>query len=269
MDIMQNDSDRILDQCIQIQETFDIVELGAGDASKTIHLLKRALERGIADHYFPIDISENVIGHLHNTLPSQLPGMTIEGLAGEYFHMLEELNEHSTKPRLVLFLGASIGNMLPDEAAAFCKELHTYLNDGDMLLIGFDLKKDPKRILAAYNDAAGITKEFNLNLLRRINRELGGNFDTSKFEHYPVYDPGTGSCKSYLISTEKQFVTLGDGTGFYFDKGEPVYMEVSQKYSLKDIELMATATGFESPGYFSDREKLFVDALWKISPTIF
>lgn len=264
MNIMQTESDRILDQCIGVHKLFDIVELGAGDASKTVHLLRRAYERGIADRYFPIDISGNVIGFLNETLPEKIPGMVIEGLAGEYFHMLEELSQKSSKPKLILFLGATIGNMLPDEAVTFCKELHSYLNEGDMLLIGFDLKKEPRKILDAYNDAAGVTREFNLNLLHRINRELGGNFDTSKFEHYPIYDPGTGSCKSYLISKEKHFVSLDDNTTFSFDRNEPIYMEVSQKYSARDINLLAKETGFEALNTFSDTGKLFVDALWKV-----
>lgn len=264
MEIMQLESDYILNVCRQLHDSFDIVELGAGDASKTIHLLKRAFEKGVADHYFPIDISDNVVQYLHATLPGKIPGMHVEGLAGEYFQMLEELNSKRNKPKLILFLGATIGNMLPDEAMAFCKELHTYLNEGDMLLIGFDLKKDPKMILDAYNDAAGVTREFNLNLLRRINRELGGNFKVDKFEHYPVYDPGTGSCKSYLVSKEKQFVSLDDHTTFSFERHEPIYMEVSQKYSPKEINLLAKESGFDFVSSFFDRKKRFVDTLWKI-----
>ncbi|MFA6059388.1 MAG: L-histidine N(alpha)-methyltransferase [Taibaiella sp.] len=264
MEIMLLESEYILNVCRQLHDSFDIVELGAGDASKTIHLLKRAFEKGVADHYFPIDISANVIQYLNTTLPEKIPGMEVEGLAGEYFQMLEALNNRRNKPKLVLFMGATIGNMLPDEALVFCKELHAYLNEGDMLLIGFDLKKDPKRILDAYNDAAGITREFNLNLLRRINRELGSNFNVEKFEHYPIYDPGTGSCKSYLISKEKQLVSLDDGTTFSFEKHEPIYMEVSQKYNQKEITLLAKESGFESVSSFFDRKKLFVDTLWKV-----
>jgi dimethylhistidine N-methyltransferase len=264
MEIMQLESDYILNVCRQLHGSFDIVELGAGDASKTIHLLKRAFEKGVADHYFPIDISTNVIEYLNTTLPEKIPGMIVEGLAGEYFQMLETLSSKSNKPKLILFLGATIGNMLPHEANAFCKELHTHLNEGDMLLIGFDLKKDPKTILDAYDDAAGITREFNFNLLRRINRELGGNFNVEKFEHYPVYDPGTGSCKSYLISKERQVVSLDDHTTFSFEKHEPIYMEVSQKYNPKEINLLAKETGFDTVSSFFDRKKLFVDTLWKV-----
>lgn len=264
MEILTTQSDAILDTCLQHHRKVDLVELGAGDASKTLHLLRRAFERGITDHYYPIDISAHAIRFLNRSLPEQIPGIVVEGLAGEYFQMLEVLNRKRSHPKLILFLGATIGNMLPEEAVSFCKELQTHLHEGDMLLVGFDLKKDPGTILNAYHDAAGITRAFNLNLLHRINGELGGNFDTDKFGHYPVYDPGTGSCKSYLISTEKQIVTLDDDTTFSFEKNEPVYMEVSQKYTPDDINLLAKETGFVSLGHYADQEGLFVDTLWKV-----
>ncbi|WP_240432966.1 L-histidine N(alpha)-methyltransferase [Taibaiella koreensis] len=263
LEILQRQSNAILGSCLQFHRQFDIVELGAGDASKSLYLLEQALQRGISYHYYPIDISGNVIGYLETSLPGKLPGMTTRGFTGEYFHMLEELNRYSKGPKLVLFLGATIGNMQPEEAFHFCRELHTYLNEGDLLLIGFDLKKDPATILAAYNDAAGITRDFNLNLLARINRELEGNFDLKKFRHYPVYDPGTGACKSYLISTEAQVVTLGD-TRISFEKDEAIYMEVSQKYDMGQIEQMARKSGFTPIQHFYDRERNFLDTLWTV-----
>ncbi len=264
LEILSQQSARILDICRQYSSHFDIVELGAGDASKSIHLLRQALQQEISNHYYPVDISASMIGHLQQAIPSKLPGMHTEGLAGEYFDMLEQLNHKNKGPKLVLFLGATIGNMLPEEAFYFCKELHTYLNEGDLLLIGFDLKKDPATILDAYNDAAGITREFNLNLLRRINRELGGNFVVDQFSHYPVYDPGTGACKSYLISKKQQKVSINGSITFSFEKDEAIYMEVSQKYDLNQIGQMAKKAGFEPLHNFFDQERLFTDALWKV-----
>jgi L-histidine Nalpha-methyltransferase len=264
-EILIEQSDEILATCLSFNRHFDIVELGAGDASKSVHLLQKALERHISHRYHPIDISENVISYLEETLPARLPGMHIEGYTGEYFHMLEQLNKDCKGPKLVLFLGATIGNMLPEEATYFCKELHTYLKEGDLLLIGFDLKKDPATILSAYNDAAGITKAFNLNLLHRINRELGGNFRVDQFSHYPVYDPGTGACKSYLISKADQNVSIDGGVTFSFAKDEAIYMEVSQKYDLKQIVQMAQHTGFAPVAHFFDRQRLYVDTLWAVS----
>lgn len=265
-EILAQQSDQILDACLRYKAHFDIIELGAGDASKSVYLLERALQRNISHRYYPVDISENTIAYLQQLLPERLPGMHTEGFAGEYFEMLAQVNAISKAPKLVLFLGATIGNMLPEEAAYFCKELRTYLNEGDLLLIGFDLKKDPKTILDAYNDAAGVTKAFNLNLLHRINRELGGNFNVDQFSHYPVYDPGTGACKSYLISKQKQDVRIEGNIVFSFEKDEAIYMEVSQKYDLKQIVQMARNAGFEPVTHFFDQRRLFVDTLWKVPP---
>jgi uncharacterized SAM-dependent methyltransferase len=131
-------------------------------------------------------------------------------------------------------------------------------------MTGFDLKKHPQIILNAYNDAAGITRDFNLNLLQRINDELGANFDLTKFDHYPTYDPGTGACKSYLVSLEDQQVRVGSQT-FNFATHEPVYMEISQKYSLAETDVLAMHSGFKPVANFFDQKNWFVDCLWLVS----
>ncbi|HEX3934446.1 MAG TPA: L-histidine N(alpha)-methyltransferase, partial [Puia sp.] len=120
-------------------------------------------------------------------------------------------------------------------------------------------------ILDAYNDRQGITRAFNLNLLRRINRELDADFDLEQFEHYPVYDPGTGACKSYLISRIAQDVHIGDKT-ISFRESEPTHMEISQKFSLEETELMAVQAGFEPIATFFDSKKWFADVLWQRQP---
>ena len=137
------------------------------------------------------------------------------------------------------------------------------LRPGDMLLTGFDLKKHPGMILSAYNDAAGITRAFNLNLLERINRELDADFDVNKFEHFPTYDPGTGSCKSYLVSLEAHEVHIGDAVTVSFQEHEALYMEISQKYSIQDIAQLATVAGFEATHSFFDSRHWFTDCLWE------
>lgn len=263
-EILSTQSQKIAQQCADLHPHFDLVELGAGDASKTTYLLDAALQLKCCQRYFPIDISESMIEHLNWALPPKFPGLHVKGLAGEYFPMLEHLKSKRAQPKLVLFLGASIGNMLPDEALAFCQSLRTFLNPGDLLLIGFDLKKNPQIILDAYNDRGGLTRDFNHNLLHRINRELGANFNTSYFKHYPVYDPGTGSCKSYLISTRSQSVVLSDGTEFSFDKDEAIYMEVSQKYSKNEIDQLGLSAGYEAIQSYFDQQRWFVDVLWRV-----
>lgn len=264
-EILREKSRDILQACTTTQPTFDIVELGAGDASKTIYLLQEALQLQCSQQYFPIDISASMIDQLNSSLPAQLAGMQVNGLSGEYFPMLAQVQADRPTPKLVLFLGATVGNLSPAEALAFFRDLYTYLNTGDYVLIGFDLKKNPQTILNAYNDKGGHTRAFNLNLLERINHELGGNFNLANFIHYPVYDPFTGACKSYLISTRSQQVTLDDGTTFDFAKDEPIYMEVSQKYSEAEITQMGREAGYEPIETFFDRQELFADVLWQKS----
>ncbi|MFS8082391.1 MAG: L-histidine N(alpha)-methyltransferase, partial [Ginsengibacter sp.] len=164
--------------------------------------------------------------------------------------------------RLILFTGANIGNFNPDEAIEFLKLLNAKMSDGDCLLIGADLRKDPKAILAAYNDAEGFSAAFALNLLHRINRELKGNFKVGNFYHYPVYDPGTGGCKSYLISSEDQEVIVSEKR-IEFEKNEPLFIEISQKYSLKELDTMAGKSGFKAISRFLDSREYFTDVIWQ------
>jgi L-histidine N-alpha-methyltransferase len=242
---------------------FNLVELGAGDASKSVHLFSRLMELQAGFTYYPIDISSNVISQLQQKLPVQLPGMQVHGLSGEYFQMLSQAALANGLPKFVLFLGSNIGNFLPEQTDDFCRELRAHLNTGDLLLSGFDLKKDPATILAAYNDKAGITRQFNINLLRRINQELEADFMVDDFLHYPVYDPQTGSCKSFLVSTKAQKVSVGKGYSFEFDKYEAIFMEISQKYTLRQIEDFANRNGFRPVRHFFDSKGWFVDSLWE------
>jgi len=242
-------------------DDFDLIELGAGNAMKSTFLLKYLLEHKADFTYLPIDISANVIAYLSATLPQTLPGLQVTGLNGEYFDMLEKSSAMSNKRKVVLFLGSNIGNMSIIEAGAFLKRLRDHLNPGDMLLVGMDLKKNPKTILAAYNDKGGITKRFNINLLGRINRELGAGFITTQFEHYPTYDPETGACKSYLVSMVDQQVRIGDET-IRFLKDECIFMEISQKFTIAQTDQIANNNGFKPVTRFFDQKKWFTDVIW-------
>ncbi|MBW8687462.1 L-histidine N(alpha)-methyltransferase [Chitinophaga rhizophila] len=261
MEILQEQSALICETILAHTNRFDVVELGAGDATKSIHLLRELLNTGKDFTYYPVDISGNVISQLEQSLPAQLPALKVHGLHGEYFDMLQKANVLSAKNKVILCMGGNIGNFTPPEARKFCRRLRSYLQPGDLLMIGFDLKKHPQIILDAYNDAAGITRSFNLNLLHRINRELGANFDIARFDHYATYDPGTGACKSYLVSLEEQDVTIGSQT-FHFGLHESIYMEISQKYDLESAEQLGTQSGFETVGNFFDKKKWFVDTMW-------
>jgi dimethylhistidine N-methyltransferase len=261
MEIFTNHTAELAKEITADGDAFDLIELGAGDASKSSHLLSYLMDKKANFTYLPIDISANVISYLNVTLPVTLPGIKITGLQGEYFHMLKRAASISNNRKVVMFLGSNVGNMPVAEAEIFCRELRNNLSPGDMVLVGVDLKKNPKTVLAAYNDKGGITKKFNLNLLERINRELQGNFNINQFDHYPTYDPESGSCKSYLISLTNQHVKIGEET-ISFKKDEYIYMEISQKYTVEQINHMAKVAGFNPLNQVFDSKNWFVDAIW-------
>lgn len=264
MDIISGQSQEIAEVIAGKASPFDLIELGAGDATKSIHLLKQLIARNLEFSYLPVDISANVISQLENDLPAKLPALNIKGFNGDYLDMLGKAASASDRRKVVLFMGANIGNMDADGALEFCRKLKRLLAKGDMLIIGFDLKKDPNQILAAYDDALGITRDFNLNLLKRINRELGGDFNLDNFGHYATYDPESGACKSFLISLKDQHVHIGDTETIHFSKNEHIFMEISQKYSLEETDVLAMRSGFHCRKHFFDKNKYFVDAVWLV-----
>jgi L-histidine Nalpha-methyltransferase len=264
LDIFRNKTAEIAD-CIKAhQEPFDLIELGAGDAMKSTYLLEYLSEKGNDFTYMPIDISGNILSVLKNNLKNKLLDMDVLPLEGEYFQMLEKAMTLSSRRKVILFLGGNIGNMNNKEAEGFCKELHRLLNPEDIVLIGFDLKKNPYTVLNAYSDQSGITAQFNLNLLSRINRELGGDFTIEKFQHYESYDPITGACRSFLISLAEQEVRVA-GKMITFKENEVIDMEVSQKFSKPDIEELAKKSGFTITGEISDSKNWFVDSIWMVN----
>ncbi|MGV3704335.1 MAG: L-histidine N(alpha)-methyltransferase [Arcticibacter sp.] len=244
------------------KSNFDLIELGAGDASKSFYLLKCLMSNDLDFTYIPIDISSNIINMLNAEIPERLPGIRVEGIQGDYFEALKKAAAMSGRPKLIMFLGGNIGNMSPDEAQAFCVRLRQHLSPGDLVLMGYDLKKDPWVIFNAYNDQAGITEKFNLNLLSRINRDLGGDFILSQFHHYENYDPETGACKSYLISKTDQTVTI-DGHSFSFRENEYIFTETSHKYTEGEIEVFASASGFAPVLTIKDSKNWFSDVIWR------
>ena len=246
---------------------FQLIEFGAGDGTKTKVLLRYFWEQSSGLTYVPIDISANIIYELTNDLRETLPGLKVQGICNDYFKAFDELAsaEDPNLRKVVLFLGANIGNFDQTESIEFLQRIAHHLSPGDLLMIGFDLKKDPRRILNAYFDEGEVTKSFKLNLLRRINNELGANFNTELFQYFPVYHPAEGSILSYLVSTTDQEVYLEaiDHT-VHFDAWETIYMERSQKYSEKDIQLLAEKTGFGVVRSFFDSQHYFTDSLWAV-----
>lgn len=244
---------------------FDLVELGAGDGFKTKVLLRHFLDAGRNFRYLPIDISKNVLKTLAQALKKELPTLEVLPGEGEYFRVLESLKEIGTCPKVVLFLGANIGNLSPENAQRFLRELNKSLHPGDMVLIGFDLKKDPQIIQNAYDDPAGITAAFNLNLLRRMNRELSADFQMDQFKHWETYNPITGETRSYIVSKSDQDVHFKSlNKTFHFDAWEAIEVELSLKYSIKEIDNLAAQTQFAPIHKFQDQQGYFVNVLWKV-----
>jgi dimethylhistidine N-methyltransferase len=239
----------------------DIYELGAGDGTKTRILLKNLKNHGLDFHYFPIDISSSVLAELVENLSSEFERETIQPIQGTYFETLEKINRKGKRKKLVLFLGSNIGNLLHPEAIKFLSRLEDCLYYGDQVMIGFDLVKDPKTILRAYDDPQKVTSRFNKNLLVRINRELNGNFKLDRFEHQAVYNPESGTCSSYLISLEDQVVEVSDEI-FSFYKWETIHTEISQKYTHKVINWLAEKSGLKSVANFRDSQAFFADYLF-------
>ena len=246
-------------------ESFNLVELGAGDGRKTSVLLEHFLRKNFTFQYIPIDISEASMQGLTDLLNKKFPELTSTGLVAEYFDGIKWLNHMNSQRNMVLFLGSNLGNFDKAHSRAFLHNLWNTLNNGDFAVIGFDLKKDIDLMLKAYNDAEGVTAKFNLNLLRRINRELGGGFDLNKFQFHSSYDVFTGAMESYLVSKERQTVFIKEiSQSFSFEAWEPIHTEYSYKYLESDIQELAVETGFVIEKQLYDSKKYFVDSIWRV-----
>ncbi|HET6279015.1 MAG TPA: L-histidine N(alpha)-methyltransferase [Candidatus Polarisedimenticolia bacterium] len=244
---------------------FNLAELGSGDGLKTKLLLRALQARNTPFRYLPIDISGTALEALLASLDREFPGVDTEGLIGDYFQGLRWLTRSHPGRTVVLFLGSNIGNFSRAEARVFLHSLWNALNNGDRILIGFDLKKDIDIMLHAYNDSQGVTRDFNLNLLTRINRELGGDFNVERFRFFSTYDVFGGSMNSYLVSQERQEVFIeAIGQSFEFKPWEPIRTEFSYKYLESDIKSLAAATNYKVVEQFYDARRYFTSSLWQV-----
>lgn len=245
-------------------DAIDLIELGAGDGTKTAVLVEHLLERGVDFTYQPIDISREANDALAARFHEKFPTLRIDPHTGDYFKVLGSLKGDPRRRKVLMFLGSNIGNFLRENAVRFFREIRAVMADSDRLFIGFDMQKDPRVILAAYDDPHGVTAAFNLNLLERINRELGGDFDVSKFSHYAQYRPIECAARSYLISRERQTVNINAlRRSFNFEQWEPIFMEISQKYTHAMIDELAGDGGFEIEREFFNEEDFYIDSLWR------
>lgn len=238
-------------QCIGADA--EIVEFGAGSSTK-IRLLLEALKR--PRRFVPIDISAQ---HLHGAadrLRADWPGLDVQPLAADFTRPMTLPPMHPQAARRVgFFPGSSIGNFTPDEARAFLRQSKQLLRGGG-LLVGVDLIKDPAVLHAAYNDAAGVTAAFNLNLLARANRDLGCDFDTAAFTHHAFYEPVRQRIEMHLISRCAQTVHL-DGEAFAFAEGESLHTENSHKFTVNGFRALAAEAGYEPQAVWCDPQRWF------------
>ena len=245
--------------------SFNLVELGAGDGAKTKVLLKHFSDEKLSFQYVPVDISESAMKVLISSIENEFPEIEVKGIVSDYFDGLKWLSNFNKKCNLVLFLGSNLGNFNAAHARVFLRSLWNTLNHNDLVLIGFDLKKDIDLMIWAYNDSQGVTSEFNLNVLRRINRELGGDFNLNKFRHYATYEVESGAIESHLVSLEPQTVFIKEiGQTFHFDAWEHIHTEYSYKFLVSDIEKLAKETGYTIIEQLFDSEMYFVDSIWKV-----
>jgi dimethylhistidine N-methyltransferase len=238
-----------------------LIEFGAGSSRKARIVLRAAAS---VDTYVPIDISGDFLQQDAARLRRDFPHLHILPVVADFTAMTEPPAEIATKPRAGFFPGSTIGNFEPHHACAFLRRAGQILGAGSVLVVGVDLEKAPDILYRAYNDAEGVTAKFNLNLLARINRELGGNFDLGAFEHHAFYNADRHRIEMHLASTRRQKVRIGDAT-IEFRAGETIHTENSYKYSIESFQALAGGSGWSpiqawTDGLFSIHALRMTDA---------
>jgi L-histidine Nalpha-methyltransferase len=254
-EILQRYSDQIV---ASVEGEITLLEMGSGSASKTRLLIEALLRIQPELTFVPVDISATALDSSSRILLQSYPRLRIEAYAADYFAGLAELKKTKRARTLALFLGSNISNFDRAEAFRFLRAMRDVLIEGDALLLGADLKKDHRVLEAAYNDALGVTAAFNLNVLARINRELGGNFDLRGFRHLAYYNEEVGRIEIYIESLRRQTVRIDAlDMEVSFAEGEQVHTENSYKYDLDDIANLAKETGFTRARTWLDAEGRF------------
>ncbi|MEV0724616.1 L-histidine N(alpha)-methyltransferase [Micromonospora purpureochromogenes] len=231
-----------------------LIELGSGSSEKTRLLLDAFTRRGGLGTFVPLDVSVSALRQSTEQIATDYPGLRVRGIVGDFTRQLDRLPTGGR--RLVVFLGGTIGNLLPPERAAFLSAMRATLEAGDWLLIGTDLVKDPAVIVPAYDDAAGVTAEFNRNVLRVVNRELGADFDPAAFTHVARWDPDREWIEMRLRAEREMRVRVLDLT-VDFAAGEELRTEVSAKFRPEGIARELAAAGFTVREFWTDPAGLF------------
>ena len=245
-----------------------IVELGAGSADKTRLLLTAAVDRQDTVVYEPVDVSATALDEAQQRIEEEIPGVIVSPRVEDYTRGLELDARGIGERRLVLYIGSSIGNFEPEEAQRILGNVRDALTPGDGMLLGVDLAKDKGTLLAAYNDAAGVTGDFNLNMLTRLNRELGADFDLAAFTHQALWNESQSRIEMHLVSRKRQRVKIPAlDLKIDFAPGETIHTENSYKYRPGQMEEMLTRAGFVPVNTWMDEKKHFSVCLARAVPT--
>lgn len=234
----------------------NLIELGCGDGAKTISLCKTLYDAGTSLAFHAIDVSAHALAELSTRFRRELAEVPVHPLQGDYFQKWPSVD--ALRKQVAMFLGSNIGNLPTTHAVGLLKRIRSRLKRGDMLLLGVDLQKDPHTVLAAYDDPEGVTEQFNLNLLRRMNRELGMDFNLEAFRHYASYSPIDGAARSFIVSVKAQTVhSTCLAQEFHFRPGEAIYTEQSQKYTFDSVEDLAASGGFTVCDHITDTREWY------------
>jgi len=253
--ILKNRADQIIERC---PSDLSLVELGSGSSTKSRFLIESCLARQQKLTYYAIDISPGGLENGLRHLVQEYPQLRAVGLVGEFADGLSYLSTQAGETRLVAFLGSTVGNFTEDEIARFFTMLREELRPEDRLLLGVDLLKAPAVLEAAYDDSQGITAQFNLNILARLNRELSADFDLAAFRHRAVFNPERSRIEMHLVSVRDQRVRIGDlGLDIDFRRGESIHTENCYKYSPSRMESLLADHGFHVLCRFTDPHDQF------------
>jgi L-histidine N-alpha-methyltransferase len=238
-----------------------LVELGSGSSEKT-----RLLLDGTLATFVPLDVSESALREAAEAISADYPGLVVHGVVGDFTEHLDRLPGEA--PRVVAFLGGTIGNLLPDERADFFASVRAVLEPGEWLLLGADLVKDPATLVAAYDDSAGVTAEFNRNVLRVLNRQLGADFEVEAFSHVAVWDAENEWIEMHLRADRAMSVLVPEiGLEVEFAEGEELSTEVSAKFRREGIEAELDKAGFSPGAWWTDSQGRFALSLWRAGST--
>ena len=237
-----------------------LVELGSGSSEKTRLLLDALRAHGTLEEFVPLDVSKSALREAADAIAADYPGLRVHGVVGDFTEHLGRLPGRS--PRLVAFLGGTIGNLLPEERARFLAGVREVLQPGEWLLLGTDLVKDPETLVRAYDDAAGVTAQFNLNVLHVLNRELGADFDVDAFTHVARWDAEHEWIEMRLRATRAMRVVVPEvDLRLRLEEGEEIRTEISAKFRREGVEAELKEAGFDLDAWWTDEQGRFALSL--------